>query len=235
MYGISFAFAIPVRRSMNLFKIETEVKKQGPGVRGQGSVVNCEAGFTPLKNFTNKDSCKVMNKHFNGTKLSSILNSLTGFTLIEMMVVVVLMSILVAMAYATLRTPNEKIACKEIYSSLQLAKMQAVSTGDVVVDVENDVLNNMEDVDFPNEVTYLTSAPANEPSGTGWSWQAGGIGFSGDKIVTFTSKGMTADSGSVYLYDVDNPTRICAVAVLATGLVKMSASSDGGASASSWN
>jgi|TARA_B100002003_G_scaffold165830_1_gene154014 type II secretory ATPase GspE/PulE/Tfp pilus assembly ATPase PilB-like protein len=45
-----------------------------------------------------------------------------------MVVVLGIISILLGLAYSTLRTPNEQIACKEIFSKLQFGKMQAVST-----------------------------------------------------------------------------------------------------------
>ena len=189
---------------MNLFKIETgvkrqgsEIKDQGSGVRGQGSVVNCEAGFT----------------------------------IVELIVVLAIMSILVGMAYSALRTPNEKIACKEIYSNLQLAKMRAVSTGvDVAVNVDTD-LNSVEDVSVPEEVTYIPGAGGTVNQAWSEGFPSGGIDFEGGNIVTFTPKGM-ATSGSVYLYDVNNSNRLCAVRVLTTGLIMMSTSVDMGVN---WN
>lgn len=52
-----------------------------------------------------------------------------GFTLIELFVVLSIMSILLVLSYSTLRVPKEKIACKNIFSALQLAKMRAIATG----------------------------------------------------------------------------------------------------------
>ena len=52
-----------------------------------------------------------------------------GFSLIELIVVLAIMSILLISGYSTLRTPNEKIACKNIFSALQLAKFRAIATG----------------------------------------------------------------------------------------------------------
>ncbi len=52
-----------------------------------------------------------------------------GFTLIELFVVLAIMSILLVLSYSTLRVPKEKIACKNIFSALQLARMRAITTG----------------------------------------------------------------------------------------------------------
>tara|TARA_B100000959_G_scaffold274295_1_gene326017 strand:+ start:2856 stop:3488 length:633 start_codon:yes stop_codon:yes gene_type:complete len=210
MYGIYFATAIHnIERSMNLFEIEKGARDQESGIKDERS---------------------------GGRGQGAGVICEAGFTMIELVVVLLLMSILIAMAYSTLRTSKEKIACREIYSDMQQKKLQAVSTGVAKTSDVESILNSLEDVDFPNEVNYLSNAPAYEPSGSGWTYQTGGIDFSaGDKTVTFTSKGMTTDNGSVYLYDLDNSSRICAVAVLSTGLVKISTSHDGGASADNWN
>lgn len=52
-----------------------------------------------------------------------------GFTLLELIIVLSIMSILLLSSYSVLRTPKEKIACKNVYSTFHLAKMRAVSTG----------------------------------------------------------------------------------------------------------
>ena len=97
-----------------------EIRGQRSKIRGQGSFVNRQSLFV---------------------------NYEAGFTMVEMVFVLAIMSILLTIAYSQLRTPNERIACKEIYSNLQLGKMQAVSTGaNVTVNVDTD-LNSVEDVD----------------------------------------------------------------------------------------
>tara|TARA_B100000315_G_scaffold141720_1_gene130779 strand:+ start:1910 stop:2359 length:450 start_codon:yes stop_codon:yes gene_type:complete len=145
-----------------------------------------------------------------------------------MVFVLAIMSILLSIAYSQLRTPNERIACKEIYSNLQLGKMQAVSTGaNVTVNVDTD-LDSVEDVDVPGEVTYIPDATGTVNQPTGWGgFPSGGIDFEGGNTVTFTPKGM-ATAGSVYLYDVKNSDRLCAVSVLSTGLIRMSTSKNMG-------
>tara|TARA_B100000315_G_scaffold83731_1_gene76758 strand:- start:12007 stop:12663 length:657 start_codon:yes stop_codon:yes gene_type:complete len=52
-----------------------------------------------------------------------------GFSLIELFAVLGIMMILLILSYSILRTPKEKIACKNIFSAMQLAKMRAISTG----------------------------------------------------------------------------------------------------------
>ncbi len=52
-----------------------------------------------------------------------------GFTLIELFAVFAIMIVLLMFSHSTLITPKEKIACKNIFSAMQLAKMRAISTG----------------------------------------------------------------------------------------------------------
>ncbi len=206
---------------MNLFKIETgvkrqgsEIKDQGSGVRGQGSVVNCEAGFT----------------------------------IVELIVVLAIMSILVGMAYSALRTPNEKIACQYIYSKMNLAKMRAVSGNTGVswsVDVDDELSGSnfwdLTSVTWGQEVAYQTSVTF-ALADPGISFPSNGIDFDSgpgtSNIIYFSSKGMAEDgsnnstNGSVYIYNVESSNRICAVIVRTTGLIKMRSSSDGG---NTWN
>ncbi|MEE9194167.1 MAG: prepilin-type N-terminal cleavage/methylation domain-containing protein [Thermodesulfobacteriota bacterium] len=198
---------LDMREEMNSFKIEAGVKGQEAGIRGQGSIVNRQSLFV---------------------------NYEAGFTLTEMVVVLAIMSILIGMAYSQLRTPDEKIACQYIYSQMNLAKMQAVSTGAATTVNLDTLFASYDDLDVPGDANFLTTAPGSYPGGE-TSFPADGINFGSNNIVTFTSKGMAeeasaSDSGAAYIYDPDNSSRVCAVTVLSTGLVRMWVSLDSGAS-----
>ncbi|MBI5187206.1 MAG: prepilin-type N-terminal cleavage/methylation domain-containing protein [Nitrospinae bacterium] len=52
-----------------------------------------------------------------------------GFTLVELMIVVALIAILGGLAYSNFKRTKEKIACGDVYSAFQSAKMRAISTG----------------------------------------------------------------------------------------------------------
>lgn len=62
-------------------------------------------------------------------EIRHIFKNAKGFTLMELMVVVVLMAILGSMAIASFKRSKEKIACGDVYSAFQTAKMRAISTG----------------------------------------------------------------------------------------------------------
>lgn len=190
---------------MNLFKNKTVVRDQCPGFSGQSSIVNRQSLFD---------------------------NHEEGFTLTEVIVVLLTISILMSLAYAQLRTPNEKIACNYIYSQMNLAKMQAVSTG-AATPVDLDTLfASYDDLDVPGDANFLTANPATLPGGeTGFPLD--GIKFGVNNIAVFTSKGMAEeggnpDNGAVYVVDPDNNSRVCAVTLLSTGLVRMWVSIDSG-------
>ncbi len=53
----------------------------------------------------------------------------SGFSLIELIIVISILGILAAAAYSNFKVTKEKMACKNIYSALQTAKMKAISTG----------------------------------------------------------------------------------------------------------
>lgn len=87
--------------------------------------------ITPHKE--RKKETEIKKNRFSSLSLSLSLSSLrlykAGFTLIEMIIVLAIIGILATLAYSTLRTPKEKIACKNIFSAMQLAKMRAIATG----------------------------------------------------------------------------------------------------------
>jgi len=157
----------------------------------------------------------------------------SGFTLIEMVIVIAIISIIMSLAYSKLRTPHEKAACQYIYSQMQLAKMNAVSTGSSkTVDLDT-LFAGYDDVDVPEDVNFLSSDPGAYPGGE-TAFPADGINFGTNNIVFFTSKGMaeesgSSDNGAVYIYDVNNSSRMCAVTVLSTGMIRLWTSIDSGA------
>lgn len=195
--------------------------------------------FSPLKNIISKMNSAVLNILYFGAGAKPAFNSSRGFTMIEMIIVIVIIGIMAAMGYSTFRTPNEKIACKFIFSHMQLAKMRAVSTNaDTYVnldstDTTDDVdgvylLNSLDDVNIPDEVNYPSSAPTSIAD---YTFAADGreFGGTGNKL-RFTSRGTPSGTGgSVYLKDM-NSDRHCAVTVSAAGSIKLWTSLDG----SSW-
>jgi|TARA_Y100000294_G_scaffold131394_1_gene123759 prepilin-type N-terminal cleavage/methylation domain-containing protein len=157
----------------------------------------------------------------------------SGFTMIEMVIVLVIISVIIMLAYSQLRTPHEKAACQYIYSQMQLAKMNAVATGsNNTVDLDT-LFDGYDDVDVPEDANFLASDPGSYPSGE-TAFPADGINFGTNNIVSFTSKGMaeesgSSDNGAAYIYDVNNSSRMCAVTVLSTGMIRLWTSIDSGA------
>ncbi len=68
-----------------------------------------------------------------------LLKSKNGFTMTELLIVLAIMTILLTAGFSTFRTPKEKIACKNIYSAMQMARLRAVSTeSNVYIDFDMD-------------------------------------------------------------------------------------------------
>lgn len=196
-------------------------------------------GFSPLKNIINKMNSTVLNILCFGAGPKPAFNSSRGFTLIEMIIVIVIMGIMAVMGHAIFKTPNLKIACKFIFSHMQLEKMRAVSTNNNTYinlnsvdsdpnDADGDYLfNSLEDVDIPNEVNYPSVAPTSIPS---YAFVTDGRDFDETgtpNILQFTPKGTPSGTGgSVYLKDMDS-NKHCAVTVSPAGSIKLWTSSDG--------
>ncbi len=169
---------------------------------------------------------------------AGLLENNRGFTLVEAVVVLSIVSIVLGLGYSSFRTPEEKLACRHIFSHIQLAKMQAVSnSANQSYDIPGETINGLpaEYVDGTLGVDYEFMAGA--PTGgsvTGFAHAGNGITFGADDIIVFTPRGMPilGDSGSVYVRSVDDPERLCAVTVSIAGMVKMYTSGNSGAS---WN
>ena len=58
-----------------------------------------------------------------------VITNQNGFSLMEMIIVVVIMGVLAAAAFYSFRVPRERAACSDIYSAFQSAKMKAIATG----------------------------------------------------------------------------------------------------------
>lgn len=98
----------------------------------------------------------LLNRNF---KLPSPFSSVTGATLIELIIVLALMSILTTLSFMSFRTPKEKIACRHIFSAMQLAKMRAIVTGyDSYVDFDMNG-GNVSDNFY---TTYLNTDPLDD-------------------------------------------------------------------------
>lgn len=168
----------------------------------------------------------------------------SGFTIIELVVVLTIMIILAAIAIPTATTwlPNYHLrsAAMDIFANMQYAKKEAVrldSPYAVVFDPGNDrfslasgpgadgVFGTGNDDDVVSTVN-LSGFGANIVFGKGnatINFDDGGGGFPADSVsfannaVVFDSRGM-CNSGSVYL---QNPNRAYAVGTLISGVLRI--------------
>ena len=152
-----------------------------------------------------------------------------GFTLIEAMVVLAIVSVMVGLAYSSFKSSDEKLACRYIFSNLQLEKMEAITqSADHTVDIDATLMAGLVNVTLNVDYRFLLNAPTN-PVAITFPWVADGINFNGNNTVIFNSKGMPDSRGVVYVQRVEDPERLCAITVSTAGMVKMSTSIDGGA------
>jgi len=86
-------------------------------------------GVSSSTKSTIKTRGKVAHLLNDNFKLASSFSSVTGATLIELIIVLALMSILTTLSFISFRTSKENIACRHIFSALQLAKIRAIATG----------------------------------------------------------------------------------------------------------
>jgi type II secretion system protein H len=152
-------------------------------------------------------------------------NREAGFSIIELMVVVVIMTIVLAASIPALRQHKETVnltkGSREVESSLKLARTRAVSTNNsvvVVFDTDAGTYLLFEDVDDDGnqDSGETSSGPFEVPDQVA----IGDVSFARN-TVTFTPSGAASETGSVVLVNTRNlAQRIDLTA--ATGLVYVS-------------
>ena len=152
-------------------------------------------------------------------------NREAGFSVIELMVVVVIMGIVLAASIPALRQHTETInltkGSREVESSLKLARTRAVSTNNsvvVVFDTDASTYSLFEDVDDDGtqDAGETGSGPFEAPN----KIVIESVSFARN-TVTFTPNGAASETGSVVLLNTKNlAQRIDLTA--ATGLVYVS-------------
>ena len=165
-----------------------------------------------------------------------------GFTLIELIVGITILTILICIAapmYARW-LPGHKLrnASKELYSSLQLAKMTAIRNNGECGVVFNTAAGTYQVAHGGNDGVFSTAADnvvvktinlANYESGVGYGHGAAaapiGAGFDDDvtftgNTVVFNSRGMINNVAGGYVYlDNQNNIRTYAVGTLGSGVI----------------
>ncbi len=152
-------------------------------------------------------------------------NREAGFSIIELMVVVVIMGIVLAASIPALRQHTETVnltkGSREVESSLKLARARAVSTNNSVVvvfdtDASTYLLFEDADDDGTQDAGETSSGPFEAPN----KIVIGSVSFA-RSTVTFTPNGAASETGSVVLVNTKNlAQRIDLTA--ATGLVYVS-------------
>jgi type II secretion system protein H len=152
-------------------------------------------------------------------------NREAGFSLIELMVVVVIMTIVLAASIPALRQHTETVnltkGSREVESSLKLARTRAVSTNNPVVvvfdtDAGTYLLFEDTDEDGNQDAGETGSGPFEVPHKVA----IGSVSFARNEV-TFTPNGAASETGSVVLVNTRNlAQRIDLTA--ATGLVYVS-------------
>jgi type II secretion system protein H len=152
-------------------------------------------------------------------------NGEAGFSIIELMVVVVIMTIVLAASIPALRQHTETVnltkGSREVESSLKLARTRAVSTNNPVVvtfDTDNNTyfLFEDEDDDGAHDASETSSGPFEVPKKV----SIGSVSF-GSNTVTFTPSGAASETGSVVLVNTKNLAQRLDLTA-ATGLIYVS-------------
>lgn len=152
-------------------------------------------------------------------------NHEAGFSIIELMVVVVIMTIVLAASIPALRQHTETVnltkGSREVESSLKLARTRSVSTNNPVVvvfdtDASTYLLFEDADDDGTQDAGETGSGPFEVPN----KIAIGSVSFA-HNTVTFTPDGAASETGSVVLVNTKSlAQRIDLTA--ATGLVYVS-------------
>ena len=156
-----------------------------------------------------------------------------GFTLIETMVVVAIIAILSAIAIpsyiAWLPNYRLKSAAQDLYSNLQLAKMQAVKnngTETVSFSVSGSVSDKYTKADgttislydvYEKSVWYGNGNATKEVDGSGYGGDPVTYSTPDDKVV-FNSRGMT-DNGSGFVYLTNKKGTAYAIGSMSSGVI----------------
>lgn len=157
--------------------------------------------------------------------MKDVKNREAGFSIIELMVVVVIMTVVLAASIPALRQHTENVnltkGSREVESSLKLARTRAVSTNTPVV-VTFDTNNNTyflfedEDGDGNHDSGETSSGPFEVPKKV----VLGDVSFA-HNTVTFTPSGAASETGSVVLVNTRNLAQRVDL-TRATGLVYVS-------------
>ena len=152
-------------------------------------------------------------------------NREAGFSIIELMVVVVIMTIVLAASIPALRQHTETVnltkGSREVESSLKLARTRAVSTNNSVVvvfdaDASTYLLFEDADDDGTQDAGETSSGPFDVPN----KIVIESVSFARN-TVTFTPNGAASETGSVVLLNTKNLAQRLDLTA-ATGLVYVS-------------
>lgn len=164
------------------------------------------------------------------------MNSNKGFTLIEMMITVAMVSILVGIAIPNilewLPDFRLKVAARALYSDMQLAKMTAVkenqdcsinftSGTSYTLSTSNGIFKTVLFAEYKSSIEYGHGDSTKDATGTAWSSGADHRTYS-DKILTFNSRGnlkSVDDVGYVYIQNINKKTAYCVGTPYMTGVI----------------
>jgi len=135
-------------------------------------------------------------------------NREAGFSIIELMVVVVIMTIVLAASVPALRKHEETVnltsGSRELESSLKLARTRAVSTNNsVVVVFDTDAGTYLTFEDRDGDGTQDAGETSSGPFEVPKKVAIGSVSFARNSV-TFTPSGAASETGSVVLVNTRN-------------------------------